>query len=346
MLKPDFELRYEGKTITEDIKPYLIDVTYTDYLSDQSDEIAIVLEDKTHKWIDGWFPTQGDKLGLSIGYAGQELVNVGSFEIDEIEFDYDKTSGSVVSIKALSTGISKANRTLQPKPYENTTLKDIVSTVAKRLKLKVTGEVRHVPIHRETQYQERDVEFLTRLAHKYGHSFKIVNDTLVFTTMDSLKRQASVEELSLDQVISINLKDRIKNTAKKVEVKGYNAKAKKQVKATKDSKHDKDKNADTLKIVSKGESAEQMQAQADAATDSQDERQAGEVKLIGNPKLVAGNNITIKGFGKFSGKYLIKQADHSISRSQGYITELEIRLIEHIPDSQDNQTQGKSHENA
>jgi multidrug efflux pump subunit AcrA (membrane-fusion protein) len=46
-----------------------------------------------------------------------------------------------VSIKALSTGITKANRTLQPKAYEKTTLDKIVRTIAGRLKLSVTGTV-------------------------------------------------------------------------------------------------------------------------------------------------------------------------------------------------------------
>ena len=42
---PDFLLTYEQKDITADIVPYLLSFTYTDYLSDQSDELQVSFED-------------------------------------------------------------------------------------------------------------------------------------------------------------------------------------------------------------------------------------------------------------------------------------------------------------
>ncbi|CRZ20630.1 Phage P2 baseplate assembly protein gpV [Kingella kingae] len=42
---PDFLLTYEQKDITADIAPYLLSFTYTDYLSDQSDELQVSFED-------------------------------------------------------------------------------------------------------------------------------------------------------------------------------------------------------------------------------------------------------------------------------------------------------------
>lgn len=344
---PDFSLMYEGKNITQDVKPYLLDLTYTDYLAGQSDEIDLTFEDREQKWINSWFPTQGDKLTVAIGYKGYELTPLGSFEITEVEWTYDVLSGSVVSVKGLSAGISKASRTVQPKAYENTTLKKLVEMVAQRLKLNVTGTIAHVPIKRVTQYQERDVEFLTRLANEYHHSFKIEGNTLIFTTMESLKQlfttmeslkqRQSVQDLDLTQVISIRLKDNVKDTAKKVEVKGFNSQKKQVIKSEKqvdDSKGSKDKTkhkpklTNTLKIVTRGESQEQIDARAKSAQQQQeDEQQAGNISLIGNPKLVAGNTINLTNMGVFTGKYLIKSARHHLSRTQGYSTEIEIRMV-------------------
>lgn len=337
MMIPDFSLMYEGKNITQDVKPYLLDLTYTDYLAGQSDEIDLTFEDREQKWINSWFPTQGDKLTVAIGYKGYELTPLGSFEITEVEWTYDVLSGSVVSVKGLSAGISKASRTVQPKAYENTTLKKLVEMVAQRLKLNVTGTIAHVPIKRVTQYQERDVEFLTRLANEYHHSFKIEGNTLIFTTMESLKQRQSVQDLDLTQVISIRLKDNVKDTAKKVEVKGFNSQKKQVIKSEKqvdDSKGSKDKTkhkpklTNTLKIVTRGESQEQIEARAISAQQQQeDEQQAGNIMLIGNPKLLAGNTIHLTHVGVFSGKYLIKSARHNLSRTQGYSTEIEIRMV-------------------
>lgn len=350
MLIPDFSLSYEGKNITQDVKPFLLDLTYTDYLAGQSDEIDLTFEDREQKWINSWFPTQGDKLTLALGYKGQALTPLGSFEITEVEWEYNVMNGSLVSVKALSAGISKASRTVQPKAYENTTLAKLVEMVAQRLKLNVTGTINNVPIKRITQYQERDVEFLTRLASEYHHSFKIEGNTLIFTTMESLKQRQSVQDLDLTQVTSIRLKDNVKDTAKKVEVKGFNSQKKKVIKSEKqvdDSKGQKSKNAqqksnnksqdqskhkpklsNTLKIVTRGESQEQIDARAKSAQQQQeDEQQAGNISLIGNPKLVAGNTINLTNMGVFTGKYLIKSARHHLSRTQGYSTEIEIRMV-------------------
>lgn len=337
---PTFELFYGKSQITHHIKPTLLSLVYTDHLSDQSDELQVTFEDQERKWINAWFPTQGDEIKVQLGYLGESLVNLGAFELDEIEWSHSRMNGSVVSLKALSTGISKANRTLKPKAYENTTLADIVRKVAKNLGLKVSGTMANVPIKRVTQYQERDVEFLTRLAHEYHHSFKIVGKTLVFTTMESLEQRTPAAVLDLSQVISVRLRDRIKEAVKKVEISGLDTHKKKALKSEKtalskrpNKKQAKDANGDTLKIVTRGESQAQIDARANAALAEQtDEQQAGNLTVIGDPKLVAGNTILLTGFGLFSGKYLIKSARHSYSKSQGYTTDLAIRMLEFIED--------------
>ena len=221
---PDFSLFYEKTNITAEIEPSLLELTYTDYLEGQSDELSVQFEDINGKWIRQWFPTQGDKLKAAIGYQGEPLVEIGAFEIDEVEYSYHPSS---ITLRALSTGISKANRTLKPKAYENTTLAQVVAAVANRLKLKVVGKIRHIPIQRITQYQERDVEFLARLAREYHHSFKIVGNQLVFTDKDELGQSEPVVVLDESECISLRLRDRIKDTAKQVEIKGFDTSGKK-----------------------------------------------------------------------------------------------------------------------
>ncbi|MCK9087336.1 contractile injection system protein, VgrG/Pvc8 family [Haemophilus influenzae] len=334
---PDFSLFYEKTNITADIEPSLLELTYTDYLEGQSDELSISFEDISGKWICQWFPTQGDKLKAAIGYKGEPLVQIGAFEIDEVEYQYRP---SCITLRALSTGVSKSNRTLKPKAYENTTLAQVVAAVANRLKLKLVGKIRHIPIQRITQYQERDVEFLARLAREYHHSFKIVGNQLVFTDKDELGQSQPVVVLDESECISLRLRDRIKDTAKQVEIKGFDTSGKKVLKKSKKATALRPKmqqaqaaSGDTLKITTRGESQEQIDARGDAALSEQNEDQsAGDITLIGNPKLVAGSTIWLKNLGVFSGKYLIKQSRHSISRTQGYITNIEVRMLEFIPD--------------
>lgn len=334
---PDFSLRYEKADITAEIEPYLIELSYTDYLEGQSDELTVQFEDIQGKWIRDWFPTQGDKLVAAIGYQGQTLVEIGAFEIDEVEYQYKPSS---ITLRALSTGITRSNRTLKPKAYEHTTLAQVVSQVAARLKLKLVGNIKSIPIKRITQYQERDVEFLTRLAREYNHSFKIVGDQLVFTDKVELGQQDAVIALEEKDTISIRLRDRIKDTAKTVNISGYDENGKKVIKKTKKAKPLRTQmkqaahaSGDDLVIVTRGESEQQIEARADASLAEQNEEQcAGDISVVGNPSLVAGATIRLKNLGIFSGKYLIKSSRHSMSRSQGYTTDIEVRMVEFIAD--------------
>ena len=338
---PDFSMLYEKTNITADIEPHLLELTYTDNLEGESDELTVAFEDISGKWIRQWYPTQGDKLKAAIGYKGAQLTDIGAFEIDEVEYNYHP---SYIQIKALSTGIAKANRTLKPKAYENTTLKQIVGIIAGRLKLKVVGTIKNIPVKRVTQYQERDVEFLARLAREYHHSFKIVGDQLVFTDKDELGKSEAVVTLEEKDTISISLRDRIKDTAKEVDVSGYDANGKKVIKKRKKAKALRENmkqvqsaSSDTLKVVTRGETQEQIDARADAALAEQnDDQTAGNITVIGNPKLVAGSTLALRNLGIFSGKYLIKSSRHSIVRGGGYTTSLEVRMLEFIPDDLQN----------
>ena len=48
---PDYQIFYGKTNITQDIKPYLLELNYTDHLSDQSDELSVRFEDIARKWI-------------------------------------------------------------------------------------------------------------------------------------------------------------------------------------------------------------------------------------------------------------------------------------------------------
>ena len=192
---PVFMLSYGQKNITNDITPYVLSVTYTDYLSGQSDELEVELEDADGRWINAWYPGKGDTLSLRIGYEAAPLLPCGTFEIDEIEF---ARPPSTVSIRGLATGIRKSVRTRTGRAYENTTLAAIAQRIARRNRLTLTGKIRDIRIDRVTQYQERDVEFLTRLAREYGYAFKIVGSKLVFTELADLREMEKGGLLAID----------------------------------------------------------------------------------------------------------------------------------------------------
>ncbi|MBJ5304221.1 phage late control D family protein, partial [Salmonella enterica subsp. enterica serovar London] len=81
-LTPIFTLWYGHKEITYDIAPYVTSISYSDSIKNESDVIAIALEDSAGRWVNEWYPGKGDTLALRLGYQGEDLLDCGTYIID------------------------------------------------------------------------------------------------------------------------------------------------------------------------------------------------------------------------------------------------------------------------
>ncbi|AMU13840.1 Cro/Cl family transcriptional regulator [Burkholderia cenocepacia] len=338
--EPVFTLVYEQKNITNDIAPYVVSVAYTDFLSGQSDEIEVVLEDADGRWLDAWYPGKGDALTLKIGYTGAPLLACGRFEIDEIAFDEPP---STVTIRGLGTGVKASVRSRKAKAYEHTTLATIAARVAKRNHLTLTGRIRDIRIDRVTQYQEQDVAFLTRLAREYGYAFKISGSKLIFSELADLRGSDAILQFKRADLKSIRLRDKIKDVYAQAKVGYHNPKTKKlvvygvtgdsvgvvgqsEVAAGKRKQSGQSTSGDTLRLSARAGSKATLQTKARAALDQTNLKQTGgSVEMRGDTKLAAGASIELLELGRLSGKYLIESARHRLDRGGGYQTEVELK---------------------
>ncbi|KVN33290.1 Cro/Cl family transcriptional regulator [Burkholderia pyrrocinia] len=338
--EPTFTLVYEQKNITNDIAPYVVSVSYTDFLSGQSDEIEVVLEDADGRWRDAWYPGKGDALTLKLGYVGAPLLSCGRFEIDEIGFDEPPTT---VTIRGLGTGVKASVRSRKAKAYEHTTLAAIAARVAKRNHLTLTGRIRDIRIDRVTQFQERDVAFLARLAREYGYAFKISGSKLIFSELANLRETDAVLQFRRGELKSVRLRDKIKDVYARAKVGYHNPKTKKlavygvtgdsvgvvgqsEAATGKRKQSGQAASGDTLRLSARAGSKATLQTKARAALDRANLKQtSGTVEMIGDTKLVAGASIDLLEYGKLSGKYLIESARHRQDRSGGYSTEVEVK---------------------
>lgn len=334
---PQARIVYERKDISAELAPYLLSVSYTDNLSGESDELEISLEDTDGRWRGDWYPGKGDRLSAAIGYAGQELIPCGEFEIDEIELSFPP---DVVRIRALATGLTVPCRTRKSRGYENTTLAAVVREVCGRLNLTPAGEVADIPIDRVTQYQESDLAFLKRLAGEYGHTFKVCGARLIFQSRGAVLAAPASLTLSRADVVSAFFRDSLKEAPAKVKIRKQDA-GRKSLKVygkacdgglavvstteqarKKRGRASRTASADELRIAGRGGEA-QLTAKGDAALqDAELERCRAELTLPGDPSLRAGISLNLDaGFGAPAGKYLIKTSRHELGR-QGYSTAL------------------------
>jgi phage protein D len=318
--QPAVILTYETKDITAYIAPFLLSVTYTDRLEGESDEIEINLEDRDHRWQNAWFPSKGDKLNLKLGYYGNRLMPCGDFQIDEIELSGPPDT---VTIRALAAGIKESLRTKKSRAYEGKSLKQIAGTVAAAHGFKVTGKIPDVKIGRVTQNQERDLAFLQRLAEAYGCVFSVRGNLLVFHELADLQSRKSVLTIDRKDMKTYFLQDKTSRVYKAARVSYWDSKTKKLITTTVDNKAVK--GGDSLIITERFENKQQAILRANAALKKSNIRQVeGNVVVIGNPLLVAGNNVKLTGLGKLSNTYLLRVSRHTVDRSNGYSTDIEV----------------------
>lgn len=324
-IKPALKLVYNGKDITADLEPFLIETTYTDKVTGQADELDIMLMDHDGRWMDGWYPQKGAEVEYEYGYSHQKLVSAGKFNVDEVELNGPPTT---VRIRALAAGLQSQARTRKGKAYENTSLKALIDKVAKRLKATVSGAVADIKIPKATQYQETDWAFLVRICREYGYqvSLKDNNKTLVVLKLTGLDA-GPVRTLRPSDVTSWQYRDKITEVAAKTEVKHHDHRKKKLVKGEAKSKHSETA-SDTRKKVVPAKTPAQAQAIAKAEQERHDvDKTSFEISLPGDSTLVAGAEVVIADWGKLSGTYLINEAKHPINKSSGFATTIQLKRI-------------------
>lgn len=320
--QPQFKLTYDQKDVTTELAPYILAISYTDVLSGESDELEVNIEDRDHRWKNGWFPGKGDKLKLEIGYYGASLSSMGSFEIDEIEFN---GTPDTISIRALAAGVQEALRTSNTKAFENKTLKAIAEELAGLSGLTLTGSGENTgrTYQRVTQNNETDLAFLNRLGKAEGIVFSIKDSKLVWHDQAKLDEASTVTVIKRTTMNSFTFRAKTATTYKACRVSYHDPKTK--TLKTYTEKADGVPSGDTLKLVERCETLEDATAKAKAALRTSNGKQVeGSVTMYGNPQLRAGCNIEVQGLGLLDGSYQILKARHSMERGRGYTTDLEL----------------------
>lgn len=334
--QPTYKLTYRNHNITHDIAPSLLSVTYNDNLMGESDELDVEIEDADGKWMGDWYPAKGSVITLSLGYVGEPLMDCGSFEVDEIEFS---DSPSAVRIRGLSAGVTLALRTKQHRSFENTTLLDIVTHIARLHGYTIKGKITHIPMDRVSQ-TETDLSFLKRLANTYGYALKITGKTLAFLSFDELKNAPSQLTLTREDISNWRLRDQINSVYQGVQAKhhdpkqknlmAYNSKDGKSL-YTEPSRGQATSN-DTLNIRSRATDQATQETKAQAALAKKNDKQTeGSFSIEGNKACRAGHVITLEGFGRLSGRWRIKKAIHQLSRANGYVTDVDFQRVDARP---------------
>lgn len=325
-------INYEGKDISRDIAPYLISFSYTDNDSDKADDIALSLEDRVGKWRNDWFPAKGDKIIASLSAHDWEEANkteslpCGTFEVTQIDYSGPP---SVINIKAVSVPVSKgSSNEKHTKAWENVKLRSIAEDFANKGGLKLYFDVPDNPFYeRKDQVEKSDLEFIKELCAECGASVKVTADKLVIYDEEANEAREAAGELKFGdrKLINYRFSSKAAGVYKAAHLQYHNAKKNLNIDVT--VKADEAEGSErVLELNLKADSIKEAKQIAEKKLkELNDKEVTGQLSLMGDFRFSAGNNIEIKDFGSFDGKYCIEKAVHSISGS-GYTTSLDIYM--------------------
>ena len=323
---PEWVLTYQGVNITADISARVLSISYTDYLSELSGEVEVVIEDHDQRWQASWYPGLGDELKLAIGYRGEGLLPCGDFQIDQLEL---AGPPDTFTMRCLAAFITPAMRTLNSAGYEDQTLLGIAQTIGAKYGLAVISapDVIDIAFERVTQKHETDLAFLKRLAVEHDYDFTIRGSILVFYSRTALEAIAPVQTVTRTDLEGFEFRNRTHTTYRAAQVT-YQDLTSKSLIIQSAAAIAPIPTSDVLKVVSRCENGQQALLKAQAALNVHN-MFFTEASLVmpGSIAMASGNTIELSGFGEFDGAYIILVARHRLDRAHGYTTRLEVSRV-------------------
>lgn len=350
---------FDGADITEDIMPYFLSLSYKDSEEDDSDSMQIDLQDRDSIWLQNWLEkavsaTAASKLKISAtitpeNWGAGEALPTGDFELDSVE-----AAGppSTIKVGGVSLGYSSPIRqTKKSKAWENYNLSAIAGEIAGNGGLSLVYESASDPFYeRVEQTKESDIKFLSDLCHDAGISLKCSDGQLVL--FDQAAYEAKPPALTLrrnngrilpaapeaygaygkDPNCGEYIDYRLSTGAAETQygscrVSYADAASGQLIEGRATAEGEDSESGQCLEITAKVKDASEAQALAEKHLRLHNKfNRMASFTLPGNTGLVAGVTVKLEDFGGWSGKYIIKQAEHTVS-SSGYTTRITLRKV-------------------
>lgn len=260
------------------------------------------------------------------GDGKDKVLNCGQFELDSVV-----ASGppATITIKGTSLPYSAAVRqTEKSKSWENYMLSGIANEIARNGGMTCMFLSNTDPSYeRVEQYRTSDIVFLQKLCQDAGCSLKVSNNIIVIFDQAQYESKSAVKTIRRgDGYTKYKLSTGENNYYASCRVSYINSNGE-TITATAyvDKYNEKKKDNQCLEIRQKvSNTAEAMNLARKMLRLHNKYEFSVTFTYPGDPSLVAGCTVMLSGWGAWDGKYIIKQAKHSVSHS-GYTTQITLR---------------------
>lgn len=332
------DIAFGGTDITKDIKPYFLNLTYTDDTDEMADDLKINVQDRDGIWKKKWLmeaveAAAGGKLSISAVIKPEHWKKDGKLKTGAFELDSVDASGppAKVTISASSLAFSSDLRqTKKSKAWKNYNLSGIASEIAANGGMSCQYEASTNPSYdRVEQTRQSDIEFLRKLCQDAGISIKVTDGKLVLYDQAEYEAKApvlTIEEGAKGGYIKYKLHSGSADTQyAKCRVRYMDPNTGKCIEGTAE---DGSVSGDQcLEVKAKVGSVGEAQALAKKCLRLHNKlAKTVTFTLPGDVGLVAGVTVQLKGWGGWDGKYIVTRAVHTVSGG-GYTTQITIRKV-------------------
>ncbi|MFM2041540.1 MAG: hypothetical protein RLY86_116 [Pseudomonadota bacterium] len=173
---PSYRILVEDQDVTASLAGQLQSLKVTDRLGTDSDECELTVTDPAGAIV---LPRRGVVMRPAIGWLGQALVQLGRYEVDEVEHSGPPDQ---VRVKGRPAGLKGKIAEPRDHSWHSQTLGQILSSIASRhgLEPAVDERLGAIAIPHIDQIRESDLNFITRLAKDLDASGTVKEGRLVF----------------------------------------------------------------------------------------------------------------------------------------------------------------------
>ncbi|GLI57365.1 hypothetical protein PM10SUCC1_28790 [Propionigenium maris DSM 9537] len=320
------KITYEGKDITGEVTPYLQSASYTDNL-DKGDSATFNL--MGDKWINEWAVLKGDKFELEIGvinWKGEgdnRILKCGTFTVDDISFSGvpDKVSISGTSVD-INKGLKSVSR---DSTWENVSLRKIAQEIADRNSMNLFYDCdTEFLFDKVDQVKESDTQLLYRISKEQGATLKITDLQIIIFDEEKYEKVESVLTFLKPNLMNYEIKCDDFEIYDCCEITYYDPELGESLKGSFEAPASEFYKVKTGKILyknidtgvtggTKEEKEKFLRERARKLLRSKNKHET-EIKFkdMGDVSYLAGMTITLNGFGRYSGVYLITSVEHSL----------------------------------
>lgn len=161
--RPDYRIKIADRDITPGIKSVGCEISITDNRGFEADTLELTLGDE-----DGStpMPPRGAEISIAIGWVGEDLIDKGTYIIDEVEH---AGAPDKITLRARSADLRTGITNKRERSFSGKTLGEIATTIgaAYGLQVMVSAKVENAVIDHVDQANESDANLLTRLARDF-----------------------------------------------------------------------------------------------------------------------------------------------------------------------------------